>query len=202
MHTYIEKKFNIPELKGISAKNIEEHLKLYTGYVKHSNLILQKIGEFSTDTEKNVYLIGELRRRFGFEFDGMRNHEYYFDQFEGGPKQADLESPLSKKIAQVWGNFDTWFKEFNTLAMTRGVGWAILYYDSKTDTLLNAWVDEQQFGHLTGLTPILLLDMWEHSYMLDYPPSEKKKYLEAFFSNINGDVVEERFAKVSEPKKS
>ncbi|MDD5318244.1 MAG: Fe-Mn family superoxide dismutase [Candidatus Pacebacteria bacterium] len=197
MHTYLEKKFKIPALAGISSNTITEHLKLYAGYVKHSNLILQKISELSATpeaAEKNVYAIGELRRRFGFEFDGMRNHEYYFAQFEGAPKQADQKSPLSKKIASVWGNFDAWFKEFNTLAMTRGIGWAILYYDPTADTLLNVWADEQHLGHLTGLKPILMLDMWEHSFMLDYPPSEKKKYVEAFFTNLNGEVVEERFA--------
>jgi superoxide dismutase, Fe-Mn family len=190
---YIEQKFTIPELKGISAKTIEEHLKLYAGYVKHTNLILQKIDELSKtpeDVTANIYTIGELKRRLGFEFGGMRNHEYYFEQFEGGFKDIDTESTLYKKILETWGSYDVWLNEFKTLAMTRGIGWAFLYLDEKSDNLINTWVGEQHEGHLTGLKPILTLDMWEHSYMLDVVPSEKKKYVEAFFENVNWGVVE------------
>ncbi len=190
---YTEQKFNIPELKNISPKTIEEHLKLYAGYVKHTNLILQKIAELSDDTEKNLYTIGELKRRLGFEFGGMRNHEYYFAQFEGGYITNNTESNLYKKIVETWGSYDKWLGEFKTLAMTRGIGWAFLYLDEKTGNLLNTWVGEQHEGHLTGLKPILALDMWEHSYMLDIVPSEKKKYIEAFFENINWSVVEGRY---------
>ena len=191
--TYIEKKFDIGELKNISAKTIEEHLKLYAGYVKHTNLILDKITELSQDTEKNVYTIGELKRRLGFEFGGMRNHENYFQQFEGGAQAANPESNVYKKIEEIWGSFDSWLAEFKTVAMTRGIGWAFLYFDQSTGNLINTWVGEQHEGHLTGLKPILGLDMWEHSFMLDVPPSEKKKYVEAFFENLNWGVVEARF---------
>lgn len=191
-NTYIEKQFNIGELKGISAKTIGEHLKLYAGYVKHTNLILEKITELSEDTEKNLYTIGELKRRLGFEFGGMRNHEYYFTQFEGGAVVANPESNLYKKIEETWGSYEKWLGEFKTVAMTRGVGWAFLYLDVTTGNLINTWVGEQHEGHLTGLKPILALDMWEHSFMLDVPPSEKKKYVEAFFENVNFRVVEGR----------
>jgi len=190
---YTAKEFKINELKDISSKTIEEHLKLYAGYVKHTNLILEKISELSEDTEKNLYTIGELKRRLGFEFGGMRNHEYYFSQFEGEAKAMNNESALYKKIEATWGSYDKWLSEFKTLAMTRGIGWAILYYDGVNDNLINTWVGEQHEGHLTGLKPVLALDMWEHSYMLDVAPSEKKKYVEAFFENVNFEVVESRF---------
>jgi Fe-Mn family superoxide dismutase len=191
--TYTERKFEISNLNGISTKTIEEHLKLYSGYVKNTNLIIEKIAELSADAEKNALTISEAQRRFGFEFDGMRNHEYYFEQFEGAAKSLDAESNLGRAIATEWGSFDAWMARFKTLAMTRGVGWAILYKDETNGRLLNSWVEEQHLGHLTGLKVILALDMWEHSYMLDYVPSEKKKYVEAFFANINGSVVESRF---------
>lgn len=194
-NTYIEQKFTIPELKGISVKTIEEHLKLYAGYVKHTNLILQKIDELSKtpeDTTANTYTIGELKRRLGFEFGGMRNHEYYFEQFEGGFKEIDIESSLYKKIVETWGSYEAWLIEFKNMAMTRGIGWAFLYIDEKNNNLINTWVGEQHDGHLTGLKPVLALDMWEHSYMLDVVPSEKKKYVEAFFENVNWGVVEGR----------
>lgn len=194
--SFTEKKFTIPELSGISQKTIDEHLKLYSGYVKSANLILDKVTELrSTDEEivKNTYLISELQRRFSFEFDGMRNHEYYFEQFEGGPKSANETSELSEKIKETWGSTDAWLLRFKEIAMTRGVGWAVLYFDKETNTLNHSWVEEQHLGHLTGAKVILALDMWEHSYMLDYIPSEKKKYVEAFFQNINCSVVEKRF---------
>ncbi|MES2623490.1 MAG: Fe-Mn family superoxide dismutase [Patescibacteria group bacterium] len=192
---YEEKQFAIPVLANISEKTISEHLKLYAGYVKHANLILSKISELSATPEEatnNTYAIGELRRRFGFEFGGLRNHEYYFEQFVGGPSQIVNGGNLHKKITEQWGSYDAWFAEFKQLAMTRGIGWAFLYQDTQTGNLLNTWVGEQHDGHLTGLSPILALDMWEHSFMLDVPPSEKKSYVDAFFANLNFSVVEKR----------
>ena len=187
---YEAKKFNIHELKGISVKTIEEHIKLYEGYVKNTNGILEKIENFSKDSEANAYVLGELQRRFGFEFDGMRNHEYYFTLFEGGPKEIDKESELYKKIEKEWGSFDAWFARFKAIAMTRGIGWTILYYDKQADKLLNTWVDEHQLGQLTGLQSLLALDMWEHSFVADYQPSGKKQYVEDFFANVNWGVAE------------
>ncbi len=193
---YTEKQFNIPELKGISTKTIEEHKKLYAGYVKHTNLILDKITELSKDADTNTYVLGELQRRFGFEFDGMRNHEYYFENLEGGSVGIS-DGELKKAIEAEWGSFDAWLNRFKAIGMTRGIGWAVLYYDPIMKKLLNAWIDEQHLGQLNGLQFILGLDMWEHSYMLDYVPSEKKKYIEAFFENLNWKVSEDRFAVAS-----
>ena len=183
--------FTLPTLTGIGAKNIEEHLKLYAGYVTNANLILEKIQTLSTDPA-NTYMIGELRRRFGFEYNGMRNHEYYFTELEGGARQLDSSSSLAQQINTQWGSYEAWLAEFTTLAMTRGVGWAMLYYDPQEKILVHAWIDEQHLGQLIGLTPILALDMWEHSYVYDYPTSEKKKYVEAFFANVNWSVVAQR----------
>lgn len=190
---YTEKKFEIPALEGISSKTIEEHLKLYAGYIKHTNLILEKISELQADaTPEALYQTSELRRRLGFEFDGMRNHEYYFEQFEGGSKKTE-GTALEHRMIEQWGSTEKWIIEFKQLAMTRGIGWAILYKDDTTGNLINAWINEQHDGHLVGLTPILMLDMWEHSYMLDVPPSEKKKYIDAFFNNVNWEVVAKRY---------
>jgi Fe-Mn family superoxide dismutase len=195
MKKFEEIKFNIPTLKGISVKTIEEHLKLYTGYVNNSNLILEKIADLSKDSTTNAYVLGELQRRFAFEFDGMRNHEYYFKSFEGGPASITPGIEFQKEIISEWGTFDAWLARFKAIAMTRGIGWAILYYDNHTKRLLNAWVDEQHLGHLTGLSPVLALDMWEHSFVADYQPSGKKVYVEDFFANLNWKVIEENFTK-------
>ena len=189
-----EKKFNIPKLKGISEKTIEEHLKLYGGYVKNTNTVLAKIDEYAKDAEANAYALGEIQRRFAFEFNGMRNHEYYFSHFEGGMSTLGFDSKLKKATEEEWGEFDKWLNRFKSIALTRGIGWAILYYDPRAKRLLNTWVDEHHLGQLAGLSPILVLDMWEHAYFIDYTPGEKKKYIEAFFGNLNWQNVEQNFA--------
>jgi len=193
METFTTKKFNMPTLSGISMKSVEEHLKLYNGYVTNANLILSKMAEYGVDAEKNNYILSELQRRFSFEFDGMRNHEYYFASLEGGPKEINKESPLCISICKDFGSFETFLVLFKRLAMTRGVGWAILYYDKMTDNLLTTWVDEHHLGQLTGLSPVLCLDMWEHAFVADYMPSGKKQYVEDFFKNLNWSVIEKNF---------
>jgi len=195
MNPFIQKKFNIPPLKGISAKNLEEHLKLYAGYVKSINLIFEKLGEYMADPEKNAYIIGELHRRIGFEFNGMRNHEYYFHSLEGGAKPLPKDSKFKKEVEKVAPTFEAAMMGFKTLAMTRGIGWAMLYWDKESKQLIPAWIDEQHIGQLNGLSYVLGIDMWEHAYVYDYPTSEKKKYIEAFFENLNWEVIEENFLK-------
>ncbi len=193
MKHYEAKNFTIPELKGISTKTIEEHLKLYQGYVKNANLILDKIGEYMADSEKNAYVLGELQRRFSFEFNGMRNHEHYFGQLEQGASDLPPDSQLKAAIEQQAPSFEAWLSGFKAMTLTRGIGWAILYWDSQTRQLTHGWVDEQHLGHLMGLKPILMVDMWEHSYVADYQPSGKKGYVDDYFANINWEYVEKVF---------
>ena len=191
MKQFTPKTFNLPSLKGISTKTVEEHLKLYSGYVKNTNLILEKITELNKDLDKNTYILGEINRRFGFEYNGMRNHEVYFSSLEGGPSPITTNSLLEKSIIENWGSYEAWLAEFKILALTRGIGWAMLYYDRKENRLLNAWVDEQHLGQLQDCTLVLALDMWEHSYVADYQPSGKKSYVEDFFTNLNWTKIEE-----------
>ena len=190
---YEAQTFAIPEIEGISKATMTNHLGLYQGYVKHVNLIQEKITEMSSDVVANAYTIGEMQRRLGFEFCGMRNHEYYFGQLEGGAK-ALPEGTLKSKIEVQWGSFGTWLDSFTQIAKARGVGWAMLYYDAKTDQLVQTWVDEQHIGQLVGVDIILALDMWEHSYLMDYASADKGKYVDAFFKNLNWEVVASRMA--------
>ncbi|MEI6057913.1 MAG: Fe-Mn family superoxide dismutase [bacterium] len=194
MKQFEEKKFTVPILKGISAKTIEEHLKLYAGYVKNANLIGEKMGVYAQDIEANLYVLGELNRRFSFEYNGMRNHEVYFSSLEGGPTNLTDTSQLKKMIAETWGSYEGWFDGFKKLAATtRGIGWAVLWYDRKNRRLLTSWVDEQHLGQLQDCAMILGLDMWEHSYVADYQPSGKKQYVDDFFANLNWAVIEKNF---------
>ncbi len=185
--------FDIGELDGISKETIDNHIGLYQGYVKHVNLIREKIAAYSNDAENNGYAIAEMQRRLGFEFCGMRNHEYYFAQFEGGAKELP-DGSLKEKIEFQWGSYDVWLERFKQIARTRGVGWAMLYHDPHTDQLVQTWVDEQHLGQLTDLDIILAVDMWEHSYMRDYLPKEKGDYIDACFKNMNWEVVSSRLA--------
>jgi len=189
---YEEKKYNLKELAGISDETITEHLKLYTGYVKHTNLILEKAKNLIENTETQ-YAGTETQRRFGFEWNGMRNHEIYFSLLEGGPQNLTINSNLGKALEKQWGSFDSWLTNFKKIATTRGPGWVVLYLDSSTNQLLNTWVDEQHIGVLNGAQPILILDMWEHAYFLDYHPAEKMKYVDAFFANVNWTIAENLF---------
>ena len=179
MKKFEEMKFNIPELKGISKKNIEEHLKLYSGYVKNANLILSMLEMYgNVDAEDGKYSVAEISRRFSFEFNGIRNHEYYFSYFEGGPNALNTKGELYKEIEKEFGSYEAWLSNFKRLAMTRGIGWAVLGWDFDTKQFVHIWVDEQHLGQLNSVCWILAIDMWEHAYVYDYPTSEKKKYIE------------------------
>ncbi len=193
MKKFIEKSFSIGELKGISAKNIEEHLKLYKGYVTNLNNIIDKIATFNKDKEDNMYFLGELYRRFSFEYNGMKNHELYFNSLSDGNKEINMESELYKKIVEDFGSFAEFLENFKTLALTRGIGWASLWYNDDNKTLITSWIDEQHLGQLNNTTMILGIDMWEHAYVYDYPTSEKKKYIDAFFENLNWEKIENNF---------
>ena len=190
---YTARSFTLPELKGLSKKQIDVHLALYEGYVKHSNLIMQKIADLQkTDPEGNAYLIAELRRRFSFEFDGMRMHEYYFEQFEGGSLRAQNESPLADVVVERYGSWEKFVSHVKEVCGTRGIGWTVVYYDPAARTVHTAWVNDHEIGQLAGLPILLAIDMWEHAYMVDYVPADKKSYVEAFLENLNWEVVEKR----------
>lgn len=192
--TYTPRTFTLPELKGLSKEQIDVHLSLYEGYVKHTNLIMEKIAALrEEDPIANAYLMNELRRRLGFEFDGMRMHEYYFEQFEEGATPHDEDSALADAAAKKYGGWDLFIGHIKEVAGTRGIGWVVVYFDPKGRTLHTAWVDDHQLGQLAGLPIILAVDMWEHAYMVDYRPKDKNQYVEAFFENVNWDVVERRF---------
>lgn len=191
---YQEQKFNLPALDGLSEKQIAVHLGLYAGYVKHVNVLREQIAELTkADAEKFAYAIAETRRRLGFEFDGMRMHEYYFESLEGGSTPLDASSPLAQSLAGKYGSIDGFLAHFGNVGMTRGIGWTILYHDPKGNTPHVAWVGDHELGQLSGLPVILAMDMWEHAYMVDYTPAEKKKYIDAFMRNVNWDVSERRF---------
>lgn len=193
MHTYIPRSFTLPSLTNLSEKQITAHLGLYEGYVKHVNILREQIAHLETDKEKNAYAIMEVRRRLGFEFNGMRMHEYYFSQFEQGATTHTPASALETAVSEKYGSWDTFIAHFSLVGMSRGIGWSVLYHDPVGNTPHVTWVADHELGQLGSLPIILAMDMWEHAFMVDFLPSEKKVYVEAFLANLNWTIPEARF---------
>lgn len=190
--------FTIPELSGISAKSIEEHIGLYNGYVKNFNAMTERIDKMlSEDADGHAHEIAELMRRRSFEFGGMRLHEHYFPQFEGGAKDLDAHSALGLALEKQFGSIDAALALLRRVAMMRGPGWALLYYDSESGQFHIGFTGEQHMGHFVTLPIVVALDVWEHAYILDHGAAGKGAYVDAFFSNFNWAVAEDRFAKLT-----
>lgn len=189
MKLYEPKKFNLPTIEGLSEKQIEVHLKLYEGYVTHVNKIREQIEELK-GKDINQYVIDELRRRFSFEFDGMRLHEYYFEQLEDG--KTDVPENLNTLVSEKYGDFDGFLAHIKEVAGSRGIGWVIVSHDDKENQIHTTFVADHELGHLAGTNIILAIDLWEHAFMVDYVPAEKGSYIQTILDNINWDIVGKR----------
>ena len=195
--TYEAKKFTLPKVEGIPEKTMTEHIGLYEGYVKNFNAISKALEELMSDPEKNAHAVSELIRRRSFEFGGMRLHEHYFPQFEGGSTPLTPSGPLAKALAKDAGSVETVVKAVRATGAMRGPGWSLLYYDPEAKKFLVGFTGEQHQGHFVTLPIVLALDVWEHAYILDYGAAGKGKYIEAFFKALNWDVIEKRFGSVT-----
>jgi len=193
---YKAKQFNLSGLKGISDQTLEMHFKLYEGYVKETNNLSERIAEFLKDgkvDQDEMPLYSELKRRLGFEFNGMVLHEYYFDNMmKGGNVEPQRNSAFYKAAQASFGTYEVWKADFVGVGKMRGVGWAMCYEEPASGRLSNHWISLHQIGEVAGFNPILVMDVWEHAFLLDYKPAERPKYIEAFFSNINWNAVEGR----------
>ena len=189
---FTEKNFDhLLGLPGFSDQMLKNHLTLYRGYVNNSNKLWEELNKMSGNNQEEGPAFNEITRRFGWEFNGMRLHELYFDNLSSKNLLLDQSSLLTKKIIQQFGSLDTWKKQFCNTGLIRGIGWVILYYDQQTDHLFNTWIDEHNTGLLTGAKPLLVMDVFEHAFMLDYG-LKRADYIEAFFKNINWPVVAQR----------
>lgn len=189
---YEPQSFSIPELKGISTESVKQHIGLYEGYVKNFNAISELMPEYASDA-KNAIALSELVRRRSFEFGGMRLHEHYFAQLEGGAMAMNPESALAKQFTAEYKDAAHVLPYLKALATIRGPGWVILYWDPKGKQFLAGFSEEQHQGHFATLPIILALDVWEHAYILDYGAAGRGKYVDAFFENLNWSVCEQRF---------
>jgi Fe-Mn family superoxide dismutase len=194
--SYTARQFNLSGLSGISDKTLEIHFKLYEGYVKETNKLTEKIAEFLADgkvDQEEMPAYSELTRRLGFEYNGMVLHEYYFENMkQGGLGDPEKTSSFHQAAEASFGSYDIWKTDFMGVGKMRGVGWAICYENPANGRISNHWITLHETGNVSGFNPVLVMDVWEHAYLLDYKPADRPKYIEAFFSNIDWNAVEGR----------
>ena len=194
--SYTAKQFNLSGLNGISDQTLEMHFKLYEGYVKETNKLTEKISEFLKDgkvDQEEMPAYSELTRRLGFEYNGMVLHEYYFGNMKRqGSGDPEKNSNFLKAAEASFGSYDIWKADFVSVGKMRGVGWAICYENPANGRLSNHWITLHEVGNVSGFNPVLVMDVWEHAFLLDYKPAERPKYIEAFFSNIDWAACEQR----------
>lgn len=178
-------------MEGFSETLLKNHFTLYQGYVTNTNKLVDLVEQMLNDGRTGTPEYAELKRRFGWEFNGMRLHEYYFENL-GGSSSLNGGSPLAKKIAADFGSLESWEADFKATGSMRGIGWVILYEDMVDGRLLNSWINEHDAGHPAGCNPILVMDVFEHAFMIDYG-LKRADYITAFFRNIDWSVAEGRF---------
>ncbi len=194
--SYKPKTFDLSNLTGISDKTLEMHFKLYEGYVTNTNLLTEKIAEILSDghvDKEEMPAYSELTRRLGFEYNGMVLHEHYFGNMKrnGGGDPASGSS-FRAAVERSFPSFDIWKTDFVSVGKMRGVGWAIAYLDPTAGRVSNHWIELHQNGNVAGFVPLLVMDVWEHAYLLDYKPADRPKYIEAFLGNVDWESVEHR----------
>ncbi|SDF30197.1 superoxide dismutase [Sporolituus thermophilus] len=177
-------------MEGFSPELLRMHFTLYQGYVTNTNKLLEILDQMLRAGNLNTPEYNELKRHLGWEFDGMRLHEYYFENL-GGNGRLSRRSRVAAAMAQNFGSVQAWEKDFRATGAIRGIGWAILYQDVTNGRLINFWINEHDKGHPAGCNPLLVMDVWEHAYMPDYG-LDRAAYINAFFGNIDWRVVEER----------
>jgi Fe-Mn family superoxide dismutase len=177
-------------LEGLSETLLKNHFTLYQGYVTNTNKVLDSLGQMQKADKAGTPEFAELKRRLGWEFNGMRLHELYFENL-GGKAQIDKSGRLAKKMTEEFGGYDIWEKDFKATGSMRGIGWAVLYQDTSNGRLINFWINEHDVSHPCGCSPLLIMDVFEHAFMMDYG-LKKADYIGAFFKNINWQAVEAR----------
>ncbi len=196
---YKAKTFDLSGLTGISDKTLETHFKLYKGYVANTNTYNARIADLLEQgpiTPDKMPVYSELVRRLGFEYNGMVLHEWYFGNLKkGGSPDPSANSAFRKAAEESFGSYETWKSHFANIGKLRGVGWAICYQNPANGRLSNHWISLHEEGNVAGFTPVVVMDVWEHAYLLDYAPSDRPKYIEAFFANMDWEAVESRLAR-------
>jgi superoxide dismutase, Fe-Mn family len=195
---YKQRAFDLHGLKGISDQTLEMHFGLYAGYVKNTNLLNEQLVEMAQGGKGGTPAYSELTRRLGFEYNGMVLHELYFGNMTKDGDDISSSSALGRALGESFGDLDTWKKDFTAIGGMRGVGWAVTYLDPATGRLSNHWITLHEDGNIAGFRPIVVMDVWEHAFLLDYKPAERPKYIESFLANFDPKAAEARFTGAEE----
>lgn len=177
-------------MQGFSDTLLKNHFTLYQGYVTNTNKVLDLLASKLQAGQEGTPEFAELKRRLGWEFNGMRLHELYFENL-GGDGDPSKAPNLAKRVAAQFGSVETCAKDFMATAAMRGVGWVICYEDIESGLFINQWINEHDVGHPAGCNPVLVLDVFEHAFMIDYG-LKRVDYTNNFFKNIKWEVVEKR----------
>ncbi len=177
-------------MAGFSETLLKNHFTLYQGYVTNTNKVLDTLDAMLKEGKTATPEYAELKRRLGWEFNGMRLHEYYFENL-GGKSGIDEGGKLAKKLEAVFGSYEMWEKDFRAVGAMRGIGWAVLYQDVVSGALINFWINEHDTGHPAGCVPLLIMDVFEHAFMIDYG-LKRADYIESFFKNVNWTAADAR----------
>jgi Fe-Mn family superoxide dismutase len=177
-------------MEGFSNTLLNNHFTLYQGYVTNTNKVADALAAMLKEGKTASPEYAELKRRFGWEYDGMRLHELYFENL-GSKTPLVKGAVLGKLIEASFGSYELWEQDFRATGAMRGIGWVVLYYDVPACRLFNQWINEHDTGHLAGCQPILVMDVFEHAFMIDYG-LKRADYIAAFFKNINWKAAENR----------
>src|ERR1700755_152836 len=198
--SYKARQFNLSGLNGISDQTLEVHFKLYEGYVKETNNLTDRISEFIKDgnvDQEEMPAYSELTRRLGFEYNGMVLHEYYFGNLKSGAGgDPEKRSEFMQAVTRSFPSYEIWKADFVSVGKMSRVGWAMCYLDPANVHVSNHWIELHETGNVAGFVPLLVMDVWEHAFLLDYKPSDRGKYIDAFMSNIDWQTVESRMEAV------
>ena len=179
-------------LTGISKELLEDHFKLYQGYCTNTAKVMTELKAMIDAGTVGTPVYNELKRRIGFEANGILMHEWYFDNMTPDGGAIPQDSKLYKMLVEQYGSYEKWEADFKATGMIRGIGWAAMYQCPCTGMLMNLWIGEHEIGHPAGANPILIMDVWEHAYANDHKPTGRKAYIDAFFKNIDWAVAEGR----------
>jgi len=174
-------------MTGFSDTLLNNHFTLYQGYVTNTNKLMDLLAAMLKDAKTGTPEYAELKRRMGFEFNGMRLHEYYFGNL-GGKAPLGRSGKLAQELARDFGSVEDWEKDFRATGAMRGIGWTILYQDNQGGRLFNQWINEHEVGHFAGCTPLLVMDVFEHAFITDYG-LKRADYIQAFFDNVDWEAV-------------
>jgi Fe-Mn family superoxide dismutase len=188
--------YDLGGLRGVSDSCLESHFDVYREYVNATNLLAERIAQLArqfADQGEAATIFPLLERRLAFEFHGMVLHEHYFGNLtRDGAGEPARASAFRAAAEASFGGFDAWRNDFARLGCLRGAGWVMACVEPSTGRLSNHRIMLNEMQPLSKLTPVIVLDGWDHAYVPDFKPTGRHLYVETFFANVDWSVVEAR----------